>query len=80
MHDHILSLAKARDGIDVHITSLDSINPEQLTSEIRQLPADIQGLGIVTVDHPSVREACRALTQRHVKVVTLVSDIHHVPQ
>lgn len=80
LHDHIMSLAKGREGIDVHVTSLDSINPEQLTTQIRNLPSDIQGLGIVAVDHPSVREAIRALSQRHVKVVTLVSDIHHVPR
>lgn len=80
LHDHLLTLAKGREGIDVHVTVLDSINPDQLTMQIRSLPPDIQGLGIVAVDHPNVREAIRALVQRQVKVLTMVSDIHHVPR
>ncbi len=78
LHDNILSLAKGREGIDVQVTPLDSINPELLTREIRNLGPDIQGLGIVALDHPSVREAIRALAPRNIKVVTLVSDIHQV--
>lgn len=78
LHDNIVTLAKVREGIEVQVTSLDSINPELLTAQIRNLAPDIQGLGIVALDHPSVREAIRALAPRDVKVVTLVSDIHHV--
>ncbi|NJM30746.1 MAG: LacI family transcriptional regulator [Rhizobiales bacterium] len=80
LHDHLLSLAKVRAGIEVQIASLDSINPDHLTQKIRSLPRETQGLGIIAVDHPSVREAIRALVQRHVKVLTMVSDIHHVPR
>jgi LacI family transcriptional regulator len=80
LHDHLMSLADGRDGIDVRVTSLDNINPEQLTAQIRNLPSDVQGLGVVAVDHPGVREAIRSISQRQVKVVTLVSDIHQVPR
>jgi LacI family transcriptional regulator len=80
LHDNVLALAKARDGIDVHVTSLDGINPEHLAIQIRNLPPEIQGLGVIALDHPSVREALRTLAARQVKVVTLVSDIHHVPR
>ena len=80
LHGHILSLAKGRDKIDVEVKTLDSINPEQLTQLMRHLPPEVQGLGIIAVDHPSVREAIRALAQRHVKIVTMVSDVHHVPR
>jgi LacI family transcriptional regulator len=80
LHDHILSLANGREGIEVLITPLDSISPDQLTKQIRALPPEVQGLGLIAVDHPSVREAVRALAKRHVKIVTMVSDIHHVPR
>jgi LacI family transcriptional regulator len=80
LHDNILSLAKGREGIEVVITPVDSINPDQLVKHIRALPSDVQGLGIIAVDHPSVREAVRTLAQRQVKIVTMVSDIHQVPR
>jgi LacI family transcriptional regulator len=39
-----------------------------------------QGIGVVALDHPTVREALRGLATAKVEVVTLASDILHVPR
>ncbi len=40
----------------------------------------MDGVALVALDHPLVREAVRRLDRRGVQVVTLASDVHHVPR
>ena len=37
-------------------------------------------MGVIALDHPIVREAIRSLAEEGVKVVTLATDILHVPR
>ena len=39
-----------------------------------------QGVGVIALDHPTVREAIRSLSANDIKVVTIASDILHVPR
>lgn len=45
-----------------------------LAEELEGLGADFDGVAVVALDHPAVREAINGLVEAGVKVVTLVSD------
>ena len=59
---------------------IEGFNPDTLARTLQELGDDTQGVGVIALDHPTVREAIRALSARGVKVVTLASDILHVPR
>ncbi|HEV7253979.1 MAG TPA: LacI family DNA-binding transcriptional regulator [Mesorhizobium sp.] len=70
----------ARPDLDVRIQAIEGFNPDGLSRTLLALEGQTQGVGLIALDHPTVREAIRALTEAGVKVVTLASDIHHVPR
>ena len=55
-------------------------NPHTLAAKLSQLEGRSRGVAIIAIDHPTVRDAIRGLARSGVPVVTLVSDIHHVPR
>ncbi|QDL93676.1 LacI family transcriptional regulator [Paroceanicella profunda] len=71
--------AKRRSGLELKVHGIEGINPQALARALNALP-DTQGVGLIALDHPAVREALRALAARGVKVATLVSDIPDVPR
>jgi LacI family transcriptional regulator len=68
----------AQDGIDYQLHSVEGFNPLSLAQKLASLRSVSQGVGLVALDHPAVREELRALAEAGVKVVTLASDILHV--
>ena len=70
----------ARPDLDVEIHSIEGFNPDTLARTLQDLRGRTQGVGVIALDHPTVREAIRALSASGVKVVTLASDILHVPR
>lgn len=56
------------------------LNPDALAEKMRTLLGDTQGVGIIALDHPNVREAVRELHAANVPVLTMVSDIPSVPR
>ena len=66
--------------LDVRIHSIEGFNPDTLARTLQGLHGQTQGVGVIALDHPTVREAMRSLAQSGVAVVTLVSDILHVPR
>jgi LacI family transcriptional regulator len=72
--------AAARRDLDVRVLEVDGFNPQTLAASLHGLRNHTRGVGVVALDHPSVREAIRALSESGVKVVTLVSDILHAPR
>ena len=72
--------AVVRVNLDVRVTGVDGINPRHLAEKVRELEGQSDGIGIVALDHPDVREAIRVVSARGTKVVTIVSDISHVPR
>lgn len=70
----------ARGGVEVRITSIEGFNPDTLAGALAELEGIVDGVGIVALDHPTVREAILRLSDAGVKVVTLASDILHVPR
>jgi LacI family transcriptional regulator len=80
LHEQLASQGSARQELDVRISSIEGFNPDTLAETLRQLHGKTQGVGVIALDHPTVREAIRALSANDVKVVTLATDILHVPR
>lgn len=70
----------ARRGVASTVHSIEGFNPLTLAEKLKELEGRSQGVGIVGIDHPAVREAIRSLARAGTPVVTLISDIHHVPR
>jgi LacI family transcriptional regulator len=68
----------AQEGVEFHVHSVEGFNPASLAQKLADIRPVTQGVGLVALDHPTVREEMRALADAGVKVVTLVSDILHV--
>ncbi|MDB5550398.1 MAG: regulatory protein LacI, partial [Rhizobium sp.] len=68
----------AQEAIEFNVHSVEGFNPASLAQKLAEIRPMTQGVGLVALDHPSVREEMRALADAGVKVVTLVSDILHV--
>jgi LacI family transcriptional regulator len=69
-----------REGVEVRITTIEGFNPDKLALALDIVEGRAHGVGIIALDHPTVREAIRRLSEAGVKVVTLASDILHVPR
>ncbi|KQT53832.1 MULTISPECIES: LacI family DNA-binding transcriptional regulator [unclassified Aureimonas] len=76
----LLGQGKARDGIAVHVETIEGFDPDALARMLQGLQGKTQGVGVIALDHPTVREAIRSLSSSGVKVVTIASDILHVPR
>src|SRR5260221_6446812 len=59
----------------VDLRQVDVFDPMALALALDDLGDDYQGVAVVALDHPAVREAIDALIDRGVDVVTLVSDV-----
>lgn len=70
----------ARPGVELHTHLIEGFNPDTLAAKLQELHGQTQGVGIIALDHPTVREAIRALAASGAKVVTLASDISSVPR
>jgi len=72
--------ATARPDLDVRVHSIEGFNPDTLAGTLQELRGETMGVGVIALDHPTVREAMRSLASSGVPIVTLVSDILHVPR
>ncbi|MEQ1955863.1 LacI family DNA-binding transcriptional regulator [Mesorhizobium sp. CN2-181] len=78
--DQLGTQGAARPGLDVHVHAIEGFNPDTLATTLRDLGEKTLGVGVVALDHPTVREAIRALSTKDIKVVTLATDVLHVPR
>jgi LacI family transcriptional regulator len=80
LHEQLGAQGSARPDLDVHIHSIEGFNPDTLATMLHGLEGRTRGVGLIALDHPTVREAIRALSARDIKVVTLATDVLHVPR
>ena len=80
LRTEIESQAKVRENLNVHITSVDGIDPHLLAEKVKALEGVTDGIGIIALDHPAVREAIRSVAIAGAKIVTIASDISDVPR
>lgn len=76
----IESQGAARRDLDLTLHFIEGFNPDGLSRALLGLRGKTQGVGLIALDHPAVREAIRALAEAGVMVLTLASDISHVPR
>jgi LacI family transcriptional regulator len=76
LEQEVLATAEHLAGERVHISisHVDVFNGDVLAAALEKLSGEVDGVAVVALDHPSVREAIDDLTQSGVTVVTLVSD------
>ncbi len=76
----ISSQALERDDISARIHLVEGFNPDTLAAKLCEFEGRSSGVGVIAIDHPTVRDAIRRLARSGVPIVTLVSDIQHVPR
>jgi len=67
-------------AVDCRVETIEGFDPQLLARRLVAMDDRIDGVGIVALDHPVVREAIRALALRGTRIVTLASDIQNVPR
>lgn len=75
---HLQRQAAQRGDVDVHIHRFAAIEPERIAATLDGLRDMTDGVGLIGLDSPLVRESVRRLIAGGINVVTLVSDISHV--
>lgn len=72
---YLLAEAQCRPDIQVKLHLVEGFNAEKLAAQLYQLKGNTDGVGLVGLDDPQVRDAIAALQASGVPVCTLVSDI-----
>ncbi len=80
LNEQLSSQGALRPNVDVRVHAIEGFNPDTLAQTLRDLHGHTQGVGLIALDHPTVREAIRELSTNDIKVVTLATDILHVPR
>jgi LacI family transcriptional regulator len=64
----------AYERVHLNVTHVDVFDGDALAAALERLRGEVDGVAVVALDHPSVREAIDELAESGVTVVTLVSD------
>jgi LacI family transcriptional regulator len=68
-------LRGSQDRVSIHIEQADVFSGEALAKTLNGFNDNFDGIAVIALDHPLVREAIDGLENEGVKVVTLVSDL-----
>ena len=80
LHEQLERQGAALEGVRTTVESIRGFDPPVLAERLLGLKGQVDGLGLIALDHPVVREAVRDLARSGVGIVTLVSDITNVPR
>ena len=69
------ALRMEREKVVIDLRHTDVFDAQQLSTTLDTIGPIYDGVAVVALDHPRVREALNALAERGVSVVTLVSDV-----
>ena len=69
------ALRMMREKVVIDLRYTDVFDSQKLSATLDGIGPVYDGVAVVALDHPRVREAINALTERGVTVVTLVSDV-----
>ena len=71
----IMAARMASERVAIMVKKVDVFDGLLLSKTLDALGDDVDGVAVVALDHPAVREAINSLAARGVAVVTLVSDV-----
>jgi LacI family transcriptional regulator len=80
LQDQIQAQAAPLAGVETRIETIPGFVPQALAGRLAALQGQVDGVGLIALDHPVVREAIRGLAAAGVRIVTLASDIQNVPR
>ncbi len=80
LRQQFLAQGQATAGVSLRVRSTEGFNPATLAAHLDGISRRSDGVALVGPDHPAVREAIRSLVADGVPVVTVASDIPHVPR
>jgi LacI family transcriptional regulator len=69
------ALRMVREKVVIDLIHTDVFDAQQLAATLDTIGTAYDGVAVVALDHPRVREALNALAERGITVVTLVSDV-----
>lgn len=72
---HLVEETQSRSDCEITIHQIEGFDPGRLSAKLVELRGRSDGVGLVALDHPEVREAVNTLAQTGVHVCTMVSDI-----
>lgn len=78
LHEQIGQQAGLRSELEVDVASIAGFDPDGLAEAIRAGIGTCDGMGLIALDHPTVREAMREAAASGVRLVTVASDISNV--
>ena len=79
--EHIEALAAERaPAAEVRIQLIEGFDPQALADKLSDLKSQSDGMAVIALDHPTVREAIRDVASGGVPILTMVSDISNVPR
>src|SRR5260370_18403963 len=67
-------------AVRVRVHRVQGFNPVALSEALQTLHQESHGVGLVALDHPTVREAARDLAVAGVPILPMVSDLSNVPR
>lgn len=76
--DYIETYAKSLPSVSVRIHRLANASEEAVLAALSTLNDNTNGVGIIAMDTPKIREALSALIARNIPIVTLASDISKI--
>ncbi len=76
---HVADQASTMPGVTAFVHEIPRMKPLLLAQSLRGLKGKVDGIAIVAIDHPAVRDAIRHLIVSGVHVVTIASDIPSLP-
>lgn len=77
--EHVVEQASLMRGVSAEVLTVPPLDPAALAASLLSLRGKADGVALVAIDHPVVRDAIRQLIEAKMHVVTIASDVPSVP-
>jgi LacI family transcriptional regulator len=78
--EELEAIAARRSDAVISVHRLEGFEADRLAEALHSVKSHAEGVGVIAIDHPAVREAIRELAAADIPVLTMVSDILNVPR
>jgi len=77
--ENVTEQARQMPDVTASVVTVPRLNPVALAASIKRLKGKADGVAIVAIDHPAVRDAVKQLIEAGMHVVTIASDLPSLP-